>query len=81
MYNNYVNMGFNPRTREGATPYGLLRRRGAGASIHAPVRVRRYGNKDPCQRNICFNPRTREGATLITRSSKVYLFMLQSTHP
>ena len=55
-------IGFNPRTREGATVRhgtGIERRK---VSIHAPVRVRLLVSL-LWDITRSFNPRTREGAT------------------
>ena len=56
-------LGFNPRTRLGATP-AFFRCRSLGVvSIHAPVWVRRQATIRHGPRWPSFNPRTRLGAT------------------
>ena len=60
------NLGFNPRSREGATiPTGLFSI-SSFVSIHAPVKERLIIQTISRQRKS-FNPRSREGATPVWR--------------
>ncbi len=54
---------FNPRPREGATPWPRLRGRPGPVSIHAPVKGRRVAAQSDPGPTLSFNPRPREGAT------------------
>ena len=73
---------FNPRTREGATPIFDHIRGNTFISIHAPARG---ATKPLCKYHGSwkdFNPRTREGCDILKGAgfeSDYYIF--QSTHP